>query len=183
MIVENVVSLGARDEENLLLEFRRTRNAALEDAEQLFKRIDQDGSGDITLEEFQENSRSDEVQALMNSVNLDVRDAELFFRMLVACNHEDSVNVKTFTEGVLKIRGAATSIDLQCLAFEVRIIRQMLAELHGQSMWGRTPANRVKEKVNHSARNGPFVPSSGSEMASKHMQAIEDVMYMRQDDP
>merc|ERR1719162_1643828 len=36
MIVENIVGLGARDEENVLLEFRRTQNDVVEDAQRLF---------------------------------------------------------------------------------------------------------------------------------------------------
>lgn len=131
MIVENVVSMSAHDEENVLLEFRRSQNGALEAAERVFTRIDHDDSGDITLNEFLAHSQSDEVQALMSTIGLDVRDAELFFRMLHECSPGEKVNVKLFVEGCLKIRGTASSIDVQCLSCEVRVIRQMIADLMG----------------------------------------------------
>jgi len=95
---------------------------------------------------FVTHSQSDEVQALMSTIGLDVRDAELFFRMLHGCSPGETVNIKLFVEGCLKIRGNASSIDVQCLSCEVRVIRQMIAELLPAGHEYSNPEERPSQK-------------------------------------
>lgn len=130
MIVDNIVKIGDRDEETLLLEFRRARNESVDDVMKLFRRLDTDDSGTITFEEFQEGVRSEQVAALMAAIELDIKDAELFFDMLLSAAPQGDVRIESFVEGCLKMKGMATSIDIQCLSFETRLIHQNMLKLH-----------------------------------------------------
>merc|ERR1711920_117172 len=53
---------------------------------------------------------------------LDIKDAEMFFHMLTAVTEEEEVNIQTFVEGALRMRGVASSLDLYTLSFEVKIM-------------------------------------------------------------
>merc|ERR1712224_105193 len=55
---------------------------------------------------------------------IDIKDAHMFFKMLTHSTHTEEVDVETFVEACLRIKGFATSIDLHLLNFEVRVIAQ-----------------------------------------------------------
>ena len=54
--------------------------------------IDADGGGTISSEEFEQGVETAEVQALMRDLSLDVKDAQMFFSMLVAVSNDTMVD-------------------------------------------------------------------------------------------
>merc|ERR1712032_423399 len=61
----------------------------------------------------------------LDEKNLDVRDVELFFKLLKIESHEaDGVDLKAFTNGFLKIKGSATSLDMQVMLVQQQLMYQ-----------------------------------------------------------
>jgi len=80
----------------------------------LFQKMDQDGSGDISEQEFQKHAGDPEMVAFASSLELDVIDIAQFYNML-SCRGRYTVDLETFVVGCLKLRGGARSLDLQGL--------------------------------------------------------------------
>merc|ERR1719387_64942 len=53
-------------------------------------------------------------------------EIECFFEMMTAAGSGDEVEFAHFVHGVTKMRGQATSIDLQHLAFQVKIMHRQI---------------------------------------------------------
>jgi len=129
MIVENVVKLADKGDDSLMIMFRQKQIDVMNDAQHVFRKIDTDGSGTINMEEFQEGMLSDQVLVLMNSLDLEVRDAEWFFKMLLQISDTGEVDSDSFVDTCIKMKGTAKSIDLQCLAYETKLIRRSLRDV------------------------------------------------------
>eukprot|EP00746_Dinoflagellata_sp_MGD_P141695 gnl/MRDRNA2_/MRDRNA2_74764_c0_seq4.p2 gnl/MRDRNA2_/MRDRNA2_74764_c0~~gnl/MRDRNA2_/MRDRNA2_74764_c0_seq4.p2 ORF type:complete len:124 (-),score=30.95 gnl/MRDRNA2_/MRDRNA2_74764_c0_seq4:68-439(-) len=83
----------------------------------LMEEADQDNSGTITWEEFEQHARDARVQAYFNSLDLDVSEAQGLFSLL---DIEDtgSVEIDDFVMGCLRLKGQAKAIDLATLIYE-----------------------------------------------------------------
>jgi len=127
MIVENVTGLANDDEQSQVIQYRKVRKAVQEEARQLFFKLDRKGDGMIDREQFQCALESEEMRALMHSINLDVKDGDMFFKVLLEAGRSDHVNVNTFVDGCARMKGYATAIDMQSVLAEIRAIHMKLS--------------------------------------------------------
>merc|ERR1712048_445890 len=74
--------------------------------------------GTISLPEFLQMLEDHRVRAYLNVRGIEVKDAEMFFRMLSTSSGTDEVDIHSFVEGCLRLKGLATSVDLHQLRFE-----------------------------------------------------------------
>lgn len=131
MIVDNIMTIGSDDEDVVAMAFRRKNYLAVESARKLFASLDADSSGKISKAEFENAIDTAEVLALLDIVELDARDARLFFAMLLAACEpscaqgvEPGVDIDMFVDGCMKMKGSATSIELQCLSFSMKLMQE-----------------------------------------------------------
>merc|ERR1712007_297987 len=64
------------------------------------------------------------VQAYFATLGLDVHDAQMFFKVLTRASGRAEVSIEEFVDRAVKMKGEATSLDLQGVACEVRRIRE-----------------------------------------------------------
>merc|ERR1712061_303126 len=64
---------------------------------------------------------------------LDVKDAEMLFRILAASVETEEVEIFLLIDGLLKMRGPAASLDLITMLFEMRIYQA--SNVHFQQQW------------------------------------------------
>jgi len=131
MIVEHALKMSQSDDETLMLVYRQQQAMLADEIRRLFRQIDVENTGNITLEQFQAAMEDEAVEALMDSIDLACSDATWFFKMLMEVEHKEdgAVDIDHFTEAVMKLKGAASSLDLQIVSYEVRIIRRSLQSL------------------------------------------------------
>merc|ERR1711924_10805 len=55
---------------------------------------------------------------------IDIKDAQTFFDMMISMTHTSSVDLSTFVETCLQMKGYATSIDLHTLRYELKVLFQ-----------------------------------------------------------
>lgn len=120
MVVENVVKAASRDDEVRVFDFRRKKHDDCHDLARLFNQLDSSHRGKITAAELELGLSCEPVQIMMEKVELDPKDTELFFAMLSAVSENGEVDVNAFVDGCMHLRGPAAGIDLQAVLFEMR---------------------------------------------------------------
>jgi len=128
--VENAMKLAQPDRDVLALELRKTRIAEAEQLRQLFYELDINLSGTICIEEFQAHMQSGKLRAYLSVLGLDVKDVEVFLYMLTIENKTGDVEIEAFVDGCMKMKGQATSLDMQTISVAIRMIYKDLKKLH-----------------------------------------------------
>jgi len=82
-----------------------------------FHRADQDGSGTMTMQEFQDQMGSSEMQAMLKAVDLDEDEAVDLFNLL-DMGEEGELEVDSFVHGVQRLSGFAKAIELSAFIHE-----------------------------------------------------------------
>eukprot|EP00928_Gymnodinium_smaydae_P039180 TRINITY_DN26819_c0_g1_i1.p1 TRINITY_DN26819_c0_g1~~TRINITY_DN26819_c0_g1_i1.p1 ORF type:complete len:731 (-),score=167.86 TRINITY_DN26819_c0_g1_i1:97-2289(-) len=124
MFVENAMKLAQPDRETLALEQRKKEIAEMNELHAIVSEIDKDRSGKISAEEFYRTTHSPKMKAYLTLLGLDVKDAEMFFNMLVNVSDKQEVDIESFVNGCMRLRGPASSVDLQGLAVQARNIQE-----------------------------------------------------------
>jgi len=98
----------------------------------LYQKMDQDNSGEVSKEEFMQYVDDPRMIEFASNLEIDVLDLEQFFDVLSA-HATRAVDLDTFVDGCIKLRGAARSMDIydlliqqRMLGSEVKNIRRML---------------------------------------------------------
>mmetsp|Transcript_113252 Transcript_113252/g.293125 ORF Transcript_113252/g.293125 Transcript_113252/m.293125 type:complete len:784 (-) Transcript_113252:100-2451(-) len=133
IFVENAMKLAQPDREALALERRKKQNNDAEELKRLFIQMGAK-TGILTNDEFKRQMRRSKVVAHFAVLGLDVKDANSFFETLAAASENNEVDIKTFVDGCMRLKGPATSIDLQSVAFETRVIHRCLRRLRQDCM-------------------------------------------------
>merc|ERR1719487_2084336 len=94
----------------------------------LFCEMDVDGSGCITVDEFERRLQEERVMAYFNAMKLDVSDARTLFSLL---DHDNSceVEIKEFLAGCYKLQGESRSLDMKIMQMEVRYLAEEIHEI------------------------------------------------------
>lgn len=93
-----------------------------------FDEIDDDGSGDLTLDEFRKHVGNAKLKAFATSMDIPIDDAEMFFRVL-SNNGAVTVDIDTFVVGCIKLKGHARSVDLFGMYQMVKSVHRNLSQL------------------------------------------------------
>eukprot|EP00930_Biecheleria_cincta_P061520 TRINITY_DN47098_c0_g1_i1.p1 TRINITY_DN47098_c0_g1~~TRINITY_DN47098_c0_g1_i1.p1 ORF type:complete len:692 (-),score=105.51 TRINITY_DN47098_c0_g1_i1:48-2123(-) len=76
----------------------------------------------ITLEDFETLSSDYDFRAYLNARGIDIKNAHQFFGMLAGMKEDGEVDVLSLANGCVRMKGLATSIELQTLGFETKMI-------------------------------------------------------------
>merc|ERR1719291_1551608 len=90
----------------------------------LCEKMDFDCYGTITWQEFENSLQDNKVAAQLAAMGVEVHDAVTFFEILENISGKPEVDIDVFVKGCMRMKGAASSIDLQTLAYEIRLIRK-----------------------------------------------------------
>lgn len=113
IFVENAQVMNQKDEEMLLLEEAGNRETWLKEVKFLFELADEDGSGDLTIDEFEDRLQDMRIQILLKNLGIDVLSMNprgLFHSL--DFNGSGSISIQEFAEGLLRFHGQARSLDL-----------------------------------------------------------------------
>merc|ERR550532_3057363 len=102
---------------------------AASDLRNMLNCVDEDDSGVITREEWLKMAERQDVITYFELAEIDIKDAHEFFDAVATLTGCSEISIDAFVEGCMKVKGAATSIDLQVLSFQVKEIRSMLEDL------------------------------------------------------
>eukprot|EP00437_Effrenium_voratum_P056636 CAMPEP_0181523746 /NCGR_PEP_ID=MMETSP1110-20121109/68060_1 /TAXON_ID=174948 /ORGANISM="Symbiodinium sp., Strain CCMP421" /LENGTH=189 /DNA_ID=CAMNT_0023654427 /DNA_START=8 /DNA_END=574 /DNA_ORIENTATION=- len=90
----------------------------------------------IGMEEFRQLVETFEFRSYLQTRGIDIKNAETFFKMLVELQGEPMIDATTFANACVRMKGAATSIDLQTVMFTTHLMNQEQRRFF-QSMYNR----------------------------------------------
>merc|ERR1711972_1273086 len=138
IFVENAMKLAQPDRDTLALEHRKNELNEMEELRRMCYDIAPE-DGVINAAHFAEHIKHGRLRAYLSVLGLDIKDAEIFFGMLQSASSNGEVEVESFVEGCMRLKGWATSIDMQSLLFETKVIhktqRQFFYECFSMLTW------------------------------------------------
>mmetsp|Transcript_93909 Transcript_93909/g.205617 ORF Transcript_93909/g.205617 Transcript_93909/m.205617 type:complete len:732 (-) Transcript_93909:67-2262(-) len=108
------------------------RKAYADNLRALFKTVDEDQSGLITLTELERLLTNERMRAHLTALEIDVSDAWTLFRLLDT-NRSGSIEVEEFLQGCEHLKGHAKGIDLATLNFEIRNLGKQLFKMNSST--------------------------------------------------
>merc|ERR1712032_1506954 len=121
LFIENALKQAQPDRSLQAIEHRKQQILGTMQLEELCKVMDTDTNGKITVEEFTRAMLDPQVQGRLVLLGLDIRDTETFFRMIVDGGDDLEVYIEDFVNGCMKLKGEATSLDIQVLMFKTKL--------------------------------------------------------------
>lgn len=105
---------AARDKELLAESHMLNKERYYLLVEDLFKNLQSDETGKVTLENFQDHFNDVEVRAFFHGLDLEPSDAWVLFSLLDDDGSGD-IDAEEFVEGLLRLKGPARAIDLAAI--------------------------------------------------------------------
>merc|ERR1712232_1427007 len=124
-----VLSSAQPDREEYALDWREQRMSDLAHILAICTSIDDDSSGTICWEEFKKHTSDHRVVSYFASLDLDIKYAEVFFRMLEQIVGSKEVPLEAFAEGCMHMKGQASSIDLHILSVQLKMFEKSQAAI------------------------------------------------------
>mmetsp|Transcript_92157 Transcript_92157/g.173695 ORF Transcript_92157/g.173695 Transcript_92157/m.173695 type:complete len:131 (+) Transcript_92157:3-395(+) len=95
---------------------------------QLFLEMDEDDSGTLTWDEFQEHLRDEKVKAYFMALDLDMTSVKRIYHHL---DHggKGVVTLHEFVEGCIRLRGTAKMVDITSLQEQVRFCTTVIQQI------------------------------------------------------
>lgn len=85
---------------------------------------DEEGEHKVGLKEFQTLLETYQFRSYLQTRGIDIKNAETFFKMLVELQGEPTIDAITFANACVRMKGAATSIDLQTVMFTTHLMNK-----------------------------------------------------------
>lgn len=160
MFVEHANKAGQPDRDMIIFAQRSKEVAEAEELRQLCQEFDEDKSGAISYSEFSRMIDDDRISVYLAAIGLDIPDAQVFFAVLLDISQNKKVDIEMFVQGCMRMKGAATSVDMQALSYQLRMAcrNQMEFQRRCLAMLARLG---LQEGI-HASSSMPFVSDTPS---------------------
>jgi len=122
VIVENTTQMGKQNEEQKKKQQEANTTKVVANLRKILQEADEDGSGSLSLEEFQDALADPEINQQLRLIDFPVDDPQEIF-MLLDTESDGELATEEFLQGCMRMRGPAKSKDL----LEVQIQSDLLA--------------------------------------------------------
>jgi voltage-gated sodium channel len=128
VIVEQTLTAARSNESRVLAKEEQMKKAELAGLQELFAQIDQDGSGELDLNEFLAALEDEGILWKMRSLDLPIDDAARLFTVM---DGEGSrpLAMEEFIEGCTKLKGTARSRDLLAITAQADTLSRKMDSL------------------------------------------------------
>mmetsp|Transcript_90900 Transcript_90900/g.261968 ORF Transcript_90900/g.261968 Transcript_90900/m.261968 type:complete len:565 (-) Transcript_90900:181-1875(-) len=123
---QNAIDSAAHDQELIAQAVLANKQAYIQNMEQLFSSLDVGNAGSLTVEEFMSHLNEQSVRLYFESLDLDVSDVGMLFRLLEQSDHEQ-LEVSEFISGCFRMKGNAKGMDLAKLSYTQRAMAKRMA--------------------------------------------------------
>jgi len=130
IFIDQAMKLAKPDVDDRALEKRKADICMMHELSKIFRDIDIDHSQTISLDELRACLKDVRISSFLDMVGLDIADAETFYCLLVSQTGSSEIDVSSLVSGWLRMRGAASSIDLlsfqhQMMMFNKRFCKEL----------------------------------------------------------
>lgn len=130
--VEKAMKLAKPDLDSMLLEQSLRDLQDSDELEKLFKPYasrNEAGEDEIALDDLQEAADEAEFLLYLSVRGIDVKNVKLFFYMLGSMREDNVIDLKSLVKACVRMKGFATSIDLQSVSFEAKLMHGQVKEM------------------------------------------------------
>merc|ERR1712228_689065 len=120
-VVDVTTSVAARDRDRLVDNEMANLKDYSENIKTFFVQADADKSGQLSWVEFREHLEDNRVKAYFQTLDLDIRKAHTLFKLLDR-NDNGEVGIEEFLDGCLRLRGAAKSLDIHLVIYQLETL-------------------------------------------------------------
>jgi len=131
IIVQQALEMAHGDETEQAMKLQKQRERDLRDLEETFRRLDEDGSGQVSLEEFAQAFKIKQIRAKMTLLGLKEKEMMDLFHVLDSDGHGE-LSMDEFTQGMSQLKGGATNKDMVFLEKAIDKLGQKLQKLAGE---------------------------------------------------
>jgi len=132
IFIDQAIKLAKPDVDDRALEQRKVDIRTMHELSKIFEAIDVDHSQTISLNELHVCLKDARITSFLDSVGLDISDAETFYSLLASQTGSSEIDLSSLVSGWLRMRGAATSIDLLSFQHQMQMSnRRFCEELSG----------------------------------------------------
>merc|ERR1712125_121703 len=118
------MKLAQPDHDALALQERKQQLKEKNELLRVCKEMDINQDGYLDKNEFARYLKHGKLGAYLSVLGLDIREAEVFLKVLTKAAADAPIHIEDFVEGCLRMKGTATSLDMQALIFETKLIRR-----------------------------------------------------------
>jgi hypothetical protein len=179
IFVENAMKLAQPDPYTAALEHRKQERQEADQLRSVCKHLDKSGNGHVSFEEFEEAIHRGKLRAHLRVLGLDIKDSRKFFELIkcasgneVVAIGKSEVDMESFVMGCMKLKGTATSLDLQSL----------LAETHRGNLQQHQHILFVRQKLGKAAQildKCSDIPRYNSNVSSAASPAFPPIPHSR----
>jgi hypothetical protein len=143
VFVDSAMKVLTPDPETIADEHVRMEREHAQKLVSLCKAVDTDHSGKLTKEKFEHGMRRQNIPKLLRMMGLQKHHILEFFNSLAKASDDDGqVDIDTFVNGCMLLKGASTNFDLQKMHAEVQVAHTTIIQLlRENSMPGRCAGN------------------------------------------
>jgi Ca2+-binding EF-hand superfamily protein len=128
IFIDTTIQRSKNDREFVIQTEMEGKRDFINTMDMLFVELDQDGDGEINLEELQQHMLLPKVEAYFKSLDLDVTQAKKLFG-LMDLDHSGTISREEFIVGCSRLRGEARELNVAILQYEVRWIKNLVVNL------------------------------------------------------
>jgi len=126
---QNAIDNAHKQRDEKVKRYQEQQEMFMTDLRQIFKAIDVDRDGFLTLSEFEKGLQEPDVQSYLESLELTVQEARMLFNLLDA-GGSNTIELEDFVLGCLQLRGSARNFDVALLRLECRYLCEWLHSTH-----------------------------------------------------
>mmetsp|Transcript_116209 Transcript_116209/g.363498 ORF Transcript_116209/g.363498 Transcript_116209/m.363498 type:complete len:299 (-) Transcript_116209:145-1041(-) len=127
VFVDTVHQMYRPEREELVQREIAKRKAVLNNIRDLLEEADEDGSGTITWEEFEDFTSDEQIRMYLSSLEIGISQAREVFE-LIDSDCKDEVSIDEFVIGFLELKGAAKGADVAILRNNFRKLSNKLSQ-------------------------------------------------------
>lgn len=162
---QGAIETVGQDPDLAALSVMQRKRLYVDKLQRFFQSVDRDHSGEITIDELEKLLSDKHMQAYMAAMGVDVADAWTMFKLM----DEDenlTIDVGEFVQGMMRLQGAAKSVDIQAMLDTQKWITRRLANLSGEPT--RPYCKTAHRERGDPADDGPFcLPPSRDACANR----------------
>ncbi|CAE7844430.1 cac [Symbiodinium microadriaticum] len=150
VFVDHAMKVSAADRELALAEQKKKERTEAERLRDTCRIIDADGDGKISWVEFHDFLQFENGYRNMASLGLDIFDSKKFFKNLMVMTNQREIEITQFVSGCMRMKGAATGIDLHTLVADLSTFQrrqEQLQEMVASTLRDRSIRFRSNDRV------------------------------------
>jgi len=174
IFVDRAMRLAQPDAESSFLTKRREDMQTALELRALIEDLDEDGTGLISYKEMKAINEDPRVRNLFEKSGVNIRDASMFFQTLTRLVGQDALDIDSFVAGSMKVKGYASSLDVQAIIFQVQEIMQELIAIT-ETVQAKPVCRRCRTPLTdkHGCPNCGMTPSTSMAARSSRLSRLD----------